>query len=562
MTTYNHTPISAGAPGQSSVVNAPLASLDAAMGDVDDTGAASLAVAVGNLALLGTTSKDSIVAAIGSAALRTDYKAKLIPAINEVYDDATAAQATATAAGVAAAAAQATASSALGAASAVTDEVTAARGGQVDLDTRLDNIALAGSGVSTLTNGAASAGQKVINVDSTTGILAGALISYTLVGGAIQTNTVDVVNSSTQLTCITNVGTGGIADNTYLSMIPVGILMSSGAVVGGVQQPQEFEDGVRISSTDGSTAKWVLKPTYANFSGVRDEVLFIGWNVNGISGARLDTAEAAIYTALEAEYYEVGSGIYWSEWYIEFVAAGTPVTIQRRPFSASINRANGDIINQFFGQNIFHKSDGTLTWQFDAAGNLTTPSGILRSGTNDATFITQLNAAANAYYSLIKLDSHDQVFVGDGGVSVNTADGVGRFGVGTTSQDSKLHVSQTDAGTNNIVQMSTTSRNSSGATAAGFGQSHLFELSNDSYSDQPAAKIVVAVNDPTAGAPKNDLILYAYDLSQREGLRIRGNGSAPAIGFLGATPIERPTGVAVSAAGIHAALVSLGLIAA
>ena len=33
------------------------------------------------------------------------------------------------------------------------------------------------------------------------------------------------------------------------------------------------------------------------------------------------------------------------------------------------------------------------------------------------------------------------------------------------------------------------------------------------------------------------------------------------IGFFGASPIAKPTGVAVSAAGVHAALVSLGLIA-
>jgi hypothetical protein len=34
------------------------------------------------------------------------------------------------------------------------------------------------------------------------------------------------------------------------------------------------------------------------------------------------------------------------------------------------------------------------------------------------------------------------------------------------------------------------------------------------------------------------------------------------LGFYGTSPIAKPTGVAVSAAGIHAALVSLGLIAA
>lgn len=34
------------------------------------------------------------------------------------------------------------------------------------------------------------------------------------------------------------------------------------------------------------------------------------------------------------------------------------------------------------------------------------------------------------------------------------------------------------------------------------------------------------------------------------------------IGFYGATPVNKPTGVAVDAAAIHTALVSLGLIAA
>lgn len=39
-------------------------------------------------------------------------------------------------------------------------------------------------------------------------------------------------------------------------------------------------------------------------------------------------------------------------------------------------------------------------------------------------------------------------------------------------------------------------------------------------------------------------------------------GSGKSLGFFGATPAAKPTGVAVDAAGIHAALVSLGLIAA
>jgi hypothetical protein len=39
-------------------------------------------------------------------------------------------------------------------------------------------------------------------------------------------------------------------------------------------------------------------------------------------------------------------------------------------------------------------------------------------------------------------------------------------------------------------------------------------------------------------------------------------GAAPLMGFFGTAAITKPTGVPVTAAGIHAALVSLGLIAA
>ena len=95
MTTYNHTPITTSprAAANASTFNTVFAELDAAMGDVDATGAASLTAAIGDLTALGTTTQSSIVAAIGSAALLTSYKAKLIPAINEVYTLAVAAQA-------------------------------------------------------------------------------------------------------------------------------------------------------------------------------------------------------------------------------------------------------------------------------------------------------------------------------------------------------------------------------------------------------------------------------------------------------------------------------------
>lgn len=46
------------------------------------------------------------------------------------------------------------------------------------------------------------------------------------------------------------------------------------------------------------------------------------------------------------------------------------------------------------------------------------------------------------------------------------------------------------------------------------------------------------------------------------GIELQESGASPLIGFFGTAPVVRPTGVAVTAAGIHAALVTLGLITA
>lgn len=73
----------------------------------------------------------------------------------------------------------------------------------------------------TLANGAANAAQKVITVDSSAGMLAGDTLEYMLVGGVIEQNVIDVVDSGTQVTMTTNIGTGGIADNEQVTRIVI-----------------------------------------------------------------------------------------------------------------------------------------------------------------------------------------------------------------------------------------------------------------------------------------------------------------------------------------------------
>jgi len=79
-------------------------------------------------------------------------------------------------------------------------------------------------GGSTITqaDGAASAAQKVVTVDSTTGFLGGCYVEYALATGIIERNVVATVDSGTQLTFTTNIGTGGIANNALIAVIPAG----------------------------------------------------------------------------------------------------------------------------------------------------------------------------------------------------------------------------------------------------------------------------------------------------------------------------------------------------
>lgn len=84
------------------------------------------------------------------------------------------------------------------------------------LDAAISALSGAG-GTFTLANGAASAGQKVVTVDSTSGLVAGASVVYALAGGSVETNAIGTVDSGTQITLTTNIGTGGIPDNGVIA---------------------------------------------------------------------------------------------------------------------------------------------------------------------------------------------------------------------------------------------------------------------------------------------------------------------------------------------------------
>lgn len=113
------------------------------------------------------------------------------------------------------------------------------------------------------------------------------------------------------------------------------------------------------------------------------------------------------------------------------------------------------------------------------------------------------------------------------------------LGLGTGTPATRLDINHPSAVTNTVENVVTIRHASSGTPAAGFGAATRFGLQSSTTANQDAGLVEVLWYEATHDSRKADLVLSAYDTAKREGLRIRGAGSAPAIGFLGATPATR-----------------------
>lgn len=111
--------------------------------------------------------------------------------------------------------------------------------------------------------------------------------------------------------------------------------------------------------------------------------------------------------------------------------------------------------------------------------------------------------------------------------------------------DAKINVTAMDAGTNTVSPVIELNHFlSSGSAAAGHGSSIVYYLETSTSYRQPAASIEALANDATNATRKFDLVFSAYDTAKREGIRIRGAGSAVSIGFFGATPTAKAAHIA------------------
>ena len=203
--------------------------------------------------------------------------------------------------------------------------------------------------------------------------------------------------------------------------------------------------------------------------------------------------------------------------------------------------------------------DTSTTWN-RFAGDTATPYIILSDS-----YGTEI-----AYGSTCTLYLGGPIFYTTGGVQRMGIESSGPYWVGVRRLDYTMQVTGVSGATNVIVTNFALSNRSTGTPAAGSGSRFLYELHSSTTTEVSAATIDAVWYEATHATRKADLVLSVYDTAEREGLRIRGNGSAAAIGFLGAAPAARQSHIAdatnaadviTRANAIIAALETFGLLA-
>lgn len=142
------------------------------------------------------------------------------------------------------------------------------------------------------------------------------------------------------------------------------------------------------------------------------------------------------------------------------------------------------------------------------------------------------NDAANAY--------HD---------SVND-----RWGHGTATPATKVHIIQTDSVTNTVVDVLTLGHNG-GSVAANFGTGLLIQGESSTTNDTSMGRVYYFWATATHASRKAQGVWSVFDTAERIAIQIGTDGSNPLAGYLGADPVARQS--ITGSRGGNAALASL-----
>ena len=109
-----------------------------------------------------------------------------------------------------------------------------------------------------------------------------------------------------------------------------------------------------------------------------------------------------------------------------------------------------------------------------------------------------------------------------------------------------------DSGTNTVINVANLRRNTSGTAAAGIGGQIQFSVETSTTADQILGRLKFYRPVATHATRTGQLDFNIHDFgAERTALSLASTGSAPATGFLGASPIIRQTGGASTAGALY-----------
>jgi hypothetical protein len=307
---------------------------------------------------------------------------------------------------------------------------------------------------------------------------------------------------------------------------------------------------VRMAQVNPKTASGfapfeVIYNSFANSgagAGTYNHAVHFGINASRHSDSSNATANApSVYMGIEDSYYDADSDLtYGAEFYTGYITPdGSTIPVGGlRPFYWRVKTSNtntadkGVIINMDIGS-----ASGGSAGSLNVWGSVVSGDQILGITPTQALFF----------------------------VPVNTVAGVGMQCSGTLTVNTNITSPKATIGwlnANNTITIDT----SADRVVSGVLSASLPASSNGAYVAWATGISGVSAGDllliPRTSNASKTRIYGSTSTTPYEGIQVGASGSAPTLGFFGTSAVAKPTGVAVSAAGIHAALVSLGLIAA
>ena len=321
---------------------------------------------------------------------------------------------------------------------------------------------------------------------------------------------------------------------------------------------------LKISPQESASGDFnIAQHSHTNGAGRTNQVMIAGYNTGYNDGYfKEDTAEHANYLQWES-YYHPGSSL--TEWHTIYVSPDG--SFYARPFTWICDLSTDDITTTIAGNRVWVKCpDGGSGGTGTVMASFVTPAGTLQIY-NGSTFVSSTDFEALEF-----------LFYGNQ-ASIRTQKGAssGSYRALLLSATGGTKNWAIDPSTNDLLDATGNSLN------VGYPGNTIKSL----YAGTSVNAPVVAIGSTPASAgglrmTNDDVVsfrnyasngdVYALTVSgssdtvylgASSGAKVMvNNASSGSIGFYGTSPVARQTGVAVTATGVHTALVNLGLITA